>query len=252
MSIGFLATGCGWRILSSKIDMLMFDKVSNMFGSVSAESDTKLRIIEVAERLFAQRFPRLTSVRAITGEAGVNAAAVHYHFGGRAGLFRAVAERHLEPIRAAQLARLEGLEGAAAVDIEQILAAFIAPMLDGFARNPVLQGLIGLVATEPDLVGTVEPAVWGSAPQRFQLALARALPHLTPDEIQRRFSFTTGVVMKVMLSRRGILVTGVPEGTDVADVVAFTAAGLRARSTLRAVASLRAGGAEDSAPPAAS
>jgi hypothetical protein len=97
----------------------------------------------------------------------------------------------------------------------------------------VLQGLIGLVATEPDLVGTVEPAVWGSVPQRFQLALSRALPHLTPDDLQRRFSFTTGVLMKVLLSRRGILLTGVPEGTDLADIVAFAAAGLRARSPAR-------------------
>jgi AcrR family transcriptional regulator len=79
-------------------------------------------------------------VRAITSEAGVNAAPVHYHFGSRAGLFRAVAERHLEPIRRVQLARLDALEREGTADVEQILGAFVEPTLEGLRAIPCCRG----------------------------------------------------------------------------------------------------------------
>ena len=46
-----------------------------------ASKDTKERILDAAERLFAAHGFAGTSLRAVTKEAGVNLAAVHYHFG---------------------------------------------------------------------------------------------------------------------------------------------------------------------------
>ena len=43
-------------------------------------NDTKERILDTAERLFAQQGYAATSLRGIIAEAGVNLAAVHYHF----------------------------------------------------------------------------------------------------------------------------------------------------------------------------
>ena len=53
--------------------------------------ETRDRILEAAERLFERSGPELTSVRSITAEAGVNVAAVHYHFGSRRDLLIATA-----------------------------------------------------------------------------------------------------------------------------------------------------------------
>ncbi len=66
---------------------------------------TAARLIAAAERLFAQGGEEATSLRAITREARSNAAAVHYHFGGRDELLRALVDQHLGPL-AQQRARL--------------------------------------------------------------------------------------------------------------------------------------------------
>ena len=46
-------------------------------------SDTKSRLLRVAERLFAEHGFDGVSVRQLTAAAGVNLAAVNYHFGSK-------------------------------------------------------------------------------------------------------------------------------------------------------------------------
>jgi hypothetical protein len=145
-----------------------------------------------------------------------------------------MAQRRFAAIRAQQLARLEALERRGIPDVEQILRVLVEPTLDAFDRDPVLRGLIGWVGTEPEIVGAVEPELWGPALPRIQLSLARALPALTPEEISTRFAFTASIIMKVLLSRRGVLDARTPESTGVDDILAFTAAGMRAPSSAAA------------------
>ena len=59
--------------------------------------DTKRDILDAAEQLFAVRGPHATSLRQIIGRAKVNLAAVHYHFGSKELLLRAVMARRLVP-----------------------------------------------------------------------------------------------------------------------------------------------------------
>jgi AcrR family transcriptional regulator len=75
-----------------------------------AES-TRDRILDAAERLFAQRGVESVSLREINGAAGVkNASAVQYHFGGRDGLVGAVLARHMHVVDARRLAFMDELE----------------------------------------------------------------------------------------------------------------------------------------------
>ena len=55
-----------------------------------SQSDTVQRILDAAEVLFAQKGFAETSLRAITSRAGVNLAAVNYHFGSKEALIQAV------------------------------------------------------------------------------------------------------------------------------------------------------------------
>ena len=57
-----------------------------------AQSETVERILDAAEQLFAEKGFAETSLRLITSKAGVNLAAVNYHFGSRDGLYLAVLE----------------------------------------------------------------------------------------------------------------------------------------------------------------
>jgi len=57
--------------------------------------DTRERILDAAERLFMAYGYDGTSMRQITGEAGVNLAAVNYHFGAKETLMQEVFRRRL-------------------------------------------------------------------------------------------------------------------------------------------------------------
>jgi AcrR family transcriptional regulator len=54
---------------------------------------TKLRILDSAERLFAERGYASTSVRDVVADADANQAAIHYHFHSKEALLDAVVAR---------------------------------------------------------------------------------------------------------------------------------------------------------------
>ena len=66
---------------------------------------TRERILEAAEELFVQRGFAATSLRAVTSAAGVNLAAVHYHFNSKEGLLEAVVHWRMAPVNQERLKR---------------------------------------------------------------------------------------------------------------------------------------------------
>lgn len=62
-----------------------------------AQKDTVKSILNAAEELFSERGFAETSLRNITTRAGVNLAAVNYHFGSKKSLIQAVFARFLTP-----------------------------------------------------------------------------------------------------------------------------------------------------------
>ena len=77
-----------------------------------AQSETVERILDAAEQLFAEKGFAETSLRLITSKAGVNLAAVNYHFGSKKALIQAVFSRFLGPFCASlerELDRREAL-----------------------------------------------------------------------------------------------------------------------------------------------
>ena len=66
-------------------------------GLAVAQSETVERILDAAEQLFAEKGFAETSLRLITSKAGVNLAAVNYHFGSKKSLIQAVFTRFLNP-----------------------------------------------------------------------------------------------------------------------------------------------------------
>src|SRR5471030_606294 len=88
-------------------------------------AETRLHILQVAGRIFAEKGFERTTSREICSAAGTNLAAVNYHFGSRDGLYDAVlVEAH---------GQIVGLD-----DLEAILRSGVAPE----AR---LRELIGLI-----------------------------------------------------------------------------------------------------------
>ncbi|WP_429885467.1 TetR/AcrR family transcriptional regulator [Geoalkalibacter halelectricus] len=120
--------------------------------------DTKQRLLDAAEQLFARDGFHSTSLRAITRAAGVNLAAVSYHFGGKEALVEAVFERRLAPLNAARRQRLDAVRDSArtqgrAPTIEEVLRAFIEPTLALREAGPgacAFISLVGRALNEPN------------------------------------------------------------------------------------------------------
>src|SRR5512134_3507154 len=81
---------------------------------VKPQHETRTRILDAAEELFMLHGFEGTSMRHLTSRAGVNLAAVNYHFGSKHALIEAVFRRRLDPMNAARIAELDRLEKSAA------------------------------------------------------------------------------------------------------------------------------------------
>src|SRR5699024_5802879 len=101
-----------------------------------AQLDTVKRILDAAEVLFAQKGFAETSLRAITSKAGVNLAAVNYHFGSKEALIQAVFERYLTPFCQALEVRLDALEEEGDVPLEHLLGVVSRLALGGQDGEP--------------------------------------------------------------------------------------------------------------------
>lgn len=166
--------------------------------AVKPQHETRTRILDAAEELFMQHGFEGASMRLLTAKAGVNLAAVNYHFGSKHALVEAVFRRRLDPMNQARLAGLDILEARAQpASPEEIIRAFLSPTLKlvedakGGGRN--FTRLLGRTYTEPakpvrQLIGQIYAPVM----DRFKKALARALPQMPAEELVWRMHFMFG------------------------------------------------------------
>jgi AcrR family transcriptional regulator len=210
---------------------------------MTGSDDAPNRIIAAAERLFAEGGEEATSLRAITRSAQVNVAAIHYHFGGRDDLLRAVLDRKLAPLNARRLHLLD--EAVAThrepVPVDALLRAFLRPDLELIARLRE-SGQVRFCRFMGRAYGQPGPAVAGFMQRQFEPVaarlyplLAQALPELPLAELQMRMRLVVAVVTALFADATSPGEPG-PLGTDDIDgqltrLVAFLAAGLTAPTT---------------------
>src|SRR4030095_7792270 len=100
--------------------------------AIKPQHETRTRILDAAEELFMLHGFEGTSMRLLTSKAGVNLAAVNYHFGSKDALIEALFRRRLDPMNAARIAELERLETDAkgrTLAPEEIIRAFVGQSL---------------------------------------------------------------------------------------------------------------------------
>jgi len=159
-------------------------------------SDTKERILDVAERLFAEQGFANTSLRHIIAEAGVNLAAIHYHFGSKEELLDELIRRRADPVNQARidaLGRLEAKAGAKPPEVEAILRAFLEPGIKAALAHPPLIRFVGRMHAE-GMNLEVFRKHFGPVVQRYIAVMRRALPDLPEDEFMVRLRYTAGAM----------------------------------------------------------
>ncbi|WP_415035628.1 TetR/AcrR family transcriptional regulator [Azonexus sp.] len=162
--------------------------------------DTRARILDAAERLFMAHGYDGTSMRQITGEAGVNLAAVNYHFGSKEALIQEVFRRRLDWLNEERMRALDEMEAAAegqALKPSQIVDAFFGTMIrmaeDEERGGVIFLRLLGRTLTEPsDFIRAFLAHEYKTVVERYKQALFRSLPDVPKAEIVWRFHFMLG------------------------------------------------------------
>lgn len=210
-----------------------------------AGNDTKERILAAAERLIGDRGFAGTSLRTVTAAAGVNLAAVHYHYGTKEALLQEVFSRRIGPVnrqRNERLSALEAASGGRPLAVEDVLTAFLAPIIglknDLEGEGMVWSRFIGRVYSEsPEVVEKLIQNQFTDIGRRVVAALGRSLPHLGPIEIFERLQFAIGMMTHNLTDLHRI---SVPEefrndrpnaDETLQHMVTFLAAAFRAPST---------------------
>jgi AcrR family transcriptional regulator len=210
--------------------------------------DTKEIILDTAERLFAERSFASVSLREITAEAGVNLAAVNYHFGSKDALLLAVFRRRAVDLNRERLNLLREAEaraGGGPAPLHDILHALVCPPIRWTQRPgsgpSVFIQFMGRVRTDgtPEMRNLMDKEVGHLLP--FANSLTRTLSGLRQEEIFWRLHFTLALMHYTItdLRRLEAISGGVCDLGDtdalIARMVGFAVAGFEAPA-LEAVA----------------
>lgn len=203
------------------------------------EPNTKERILDSAEYLFANKGLKDTSVRDITSQADVHLAAVNYHFQSKDGLVRAVMERRIATLNRQRLELLDTFEQkfeSESVPIEYALYALLYPGIKMCFEKPHFLKIAGQIVSHPDeetyiiFVSHFEDVF-----SRFKDVFAISLPHVSEEELMWRIHFLIGSMIHTWtnhswLKRFSGGVCELKEQEEIINMlIAFCAAGLKAQ-----------------------
>ena len=213
------------------------------------KKDPRKRILDVAEKVFANQGFERASIRFIATGAGVNLPTIYYYFDSKQGLIQAVLDRRLKPLGQEHLDLLRHFNedaGGRPLPLEKILEAMLLPPLriaaSGAAAHAVVMRLIGRIMSETDpemqalLVGRHQVIK-----KTFLAEFARTLPDLPLPILQWRCIFAWGVLGSIMLGCRqiGKETAGVCNPLDTPEALAqtihFLASGFRAPAVAQPV-----------------
>lgn len=164
---------------------------------------TKGRILDATEQLVAEQGFDGVSLRDITTGAGVNVAAVNYHFGSKEKLYEAVQCRYINPVNEERLALLAKVvaEGGG---VREILEAFMRPFLTMVTRSKMSEQLFFklmgrcIMDQNTSLSDEMIP-LFRQMADAYTRALAAALPELPIDVLLWRLHFSFGVMANTLL-----------------------------------------------------
>ncbi|MEL6813828.1 MAG: TetR/AcrR family transcriptional regulator [Cyanobacteria bacterium J06598_3] len=206
----------------------------------ASSQEIKEQILDVAESAIARDGYAGTTLRNIVGQAKVNLAAVHYHFGSKEDLLKAVLARISQPIVASQLVALDRLmaaseTGETPLTVEAILTAYLSPALSCVVqhhkRRPLRAQFIGRSRTEPDPVQQIAADQFRPGTDRVLDALQRALPDQSRSQLEWKLDLVVACLIRV-LAQAGkpgaLLIENTDEAFEVAvsKLIAFVLPGL--------------------------
>ena len=205
----------------------------------SAE-ETRARILDAAEELFAEHGFDGVTIRQVTRKANVDVALAHYYFGNKRGLFDSVFLRRAAIINDARLKAIDDYQiasGPSGATVEGFLHAFLDPVMERWAHGgPGWKNYLAIVAqvnNTPKWGGETMARYFDPVIHRLIDALRGIMPGAHDIDLYWCYQFLSGTLTLTFAEtgRIDLLSSGVCRSGDYDAVkprmAAFAAAGFR-------------------------
>ncbi|MCX7872131.1 MAG: TetR/AcrR family transcriptional regulator [Verrucomicrobiae bacterium] len=202
--------------------------------------DPKERILDVAEKIFAESGFEGASMREIVRAAKVNLATVYYYFESKEGLLWAVLDRRFDPFFKEQKEALKKLqEEPDKYTLEDLIVCMLRTPLriaeSEPSRSQIIRRLIGRMVTEPHrMTQEANKRRHKDLRDGFINLIKSKLPYLDEKDLQWRFEFIWGALFFILCNPQKVeyMSGGLCNPSDTAQVlkqlVRFCSAGLKA------------------------
>ncbi len=172
------------------------------------DAGTVDRLLDAAERLFAEHGYEGVGMRQLADEAKVNLGAATYHFGSKEKLFIETFMRRFRPTNAERLrllAEAEAQAGGKPLPVEKVVECMIRPPFESGLAHPAFHMFLArnLFKPPPFLHAMLHREIAPNM-ERFIAALRRTLPGLPEDLIHLRTMWGMGVLLMFSVRAREI------------------------------------------------
>ncbi len=206
-----------------------------------AERTTRERILEVTEGLFAEKGYTAMTLREVTEAAGVNLAAVNYHFGSKEGLMVAMIERRVRPINEKRMAMFEETRrryGEAPIPVETIWHNILDPLVEALeTEDGCDEGFLQMIArslTEPsDFIQQTHNRFFRDLKNVAVREICRNFPDVPMEAVAYRIFIAVSAMTGMMVQHQRMTLE-LHEIVDLSDIrklfdalIRFIAAGMR-------------------------
>jgi AcrR family transcriptional regulator len=162
---------------------------------------TREKLLDCAERLFAEHGVEGVSLRAINSEAGLSPAALHYHFGTQKALVEALLERHMPALMERRRQLIDALvERHEPPTTRDVLRALVQPQVEFLAEGgePALRymRLVHRLRADGDLDPRLVIERWPRGVDRLVPLLRKANPSLPLLLVQHRLGLSIDVMLR--------------------------------------------------------
>ncbi len=196
--------------------------------------ETRILLLDTAERLFAEHGYDGTSLRLIAAEAGTNLGAVNYHFLTKQALYAETFIRRFRPVnaeRARQLTLARAEADDAPIPVERLLDCLLRPAFDTTRQHPLFAKLLARnLITPPAFFQEIIEEDMTFILRAFGPEFRRSAPDLPPQRALLRLHLCAGALLFMATAPEPPPAAGPPPPPEIAyrELLTFTTAGFLA------------------------
>ena len=181
--------------------------------SGSRSASVRSRLIEVAERLFAEQGIDTVSLNQIAKAANQrNSMVIQYHFGSKTALLQAIAERRMQEVNARRLELLGRIDGSnRLLDLRKVAEAMVLP----FAAHLSHEGgsyyirFIAQLYSDPRLeFFTLMKGRYDSGMRQTGRVVREILSEMPRDAVKHRLALVTTLIFSSFADREKLRAAG--------------------------------------------